>query len=63
MYHIEIYYDSEGKCYFHNGWPRFFTEYGMKPGWFLLFTCHDGMQDFFVCIIDGTLCARSFAWS
>jgi hypothetical protein len=36
----------------------------VKPGWFLLFTCRDGMQDFFVCIIDGTLYGRSFfAWS
>jgi hypothetical protein len=61
---IEIYYDGEGKCYFRNEWPKFFTEYGMHAGWFLLFTRHDGMQELFVRIFYGTLCARSFAaWS
>jgi hypothetical protein len=60
-YHVEIYYDGRGKCYFRNGWPKFFAEYGVHVGWFLLFTRRDEMQDFFVCVFDGTLCARSFA--
>jgi hypothetical protein len=64
MYRIKVYYDSEGKCYFRNGWPRFFAEYSVQAGWFLLFTHRAGMQEFFVRIIDGTLYARSFvAWS
>jgi hypothetical protein len=63
-YRVKIYYDGEGKCYFRNGWPKFFTEYDVHAGWFLLFTRRDGMQEFFVRVFDGTLCARSFAaWS
>jgi hypothetical protein len=60
-YCIEIYYDGEGKCYFYNGWPKFFMEYGMHAGWFLLFTRCNGMQEFFVRVFNGTLCAHSFA--
>jgi hypothetical protein len=60
-YRVEVYYDSEGKCYFYNGWPKFFADYGVHTGWFLLFTRRNGMQDFFVRVFDGTLCARSFA--
>jgi hypothetical protein len=64
QYLVEVYYNGEGKCYFRNGWPKFFTDYGVHAGWFLLFTRHNGMQDFFVCVFDGTLCARSFiAWA
>jgi hypothetical protein len=60
---VKVYYDSEGKCYFCNGWPKFFAEYGMQEGWFLLFSHRDGTQEFFVSVINGTLCARSFtAW-
>jgi hypothetical protein len=63
-YRVEVYYDGEGKCYFRNGWPKFFADYGVHVGWFLLFTRRDGMRNFFVCIFDGTLCARTFAaWS
>jgi hypothetical protein len=63
-YRVEVYYDGEGKCYFRNGWPMFFADYGVHAGWFLLFTRRSGMQDFFVCVFDGTLCAFSFAaWS
>jgi hypothetical protein len=62
-YNVEVYYDREGKCYFSNGWRRFFAEYGVQVGWFLLFTHRAGMWEFFVCVIDGTLGARSFvAW-
>jgi hypothetical protein len=60
-YRIEVYYDGEGKCYFCNGWPKFFIDYGVHAGWFLLFTHRNGMEDFFVRVFDGTLCARSFA--
>jgi hypothetical protein len=31
-YRIEIYYHFEGKCYFRNGWPKFFAEYGILAG-------------------------------
>jgi hypothetical protein len=63
-YRIEVYYDGEGECYFRDGWPKFFADYGVHAGWFLLFTRHDGRQNFVVCIFDGTLCARTFiAWS
>jgi hypothetical protein len=36
----------------------------VHTAWILRFTHRDGMQNFFVCIIDGTLYARTFAaWS
>jgi hypothetical protein len=63
-YRVEVYYDSEGKCYFRNRWPMFFADYCVHAGWFLLFTRRDKVQDFLVCIFDGTLCAHTFAaWS
>jgi hypothetical protein len=31
-YRIEVYYDGEGKCYFRNGWPKFFVDYGVHAG-------------------------------
>jgi hypothetical protein len=63
-YRIELYYDGEGECYFRNGWPKFFADYGVHAGWFLLFTHRDGRRNFIVCIFDGTLCTRTFAaWS
>jgi hypothetical protein len=60
-YHVEIYYDGQRVCYFHNGWSKFFADYGVHAGWFLLFSRHDGERNFTVCIFDGTLCARTFA--
>jgi hypothetical protein len=60
-YEVEVYYDGKGKCYFHGRWLRFFANYGVKEGWFLLFFRRSGMREFFVCIIDGTLYCRSFA--
>jgi hypothetical protein len=63
-YRVEVYYDGEGKCYFCNRWPKFFADYGMHAGRLLLFTHRDRMQNFFICIFNGTLCARTFAaWS
>jgi hypothetical protein len=63
-YRVEVYNDGKGKCYFRNGWSKFFVDYGMHAGWFLLFTHCNKMQDFFVRVFDGTLSARSFAaWS
>jgi hypothetical protein len=35
-YDIEVYYDGEGKCYFRGGWLKFFVDYGVREGWFLL---------------------------
>jgi hypothetical protein len=62
-YRAEVYYDSKGKCYFHNRWPKFFADYGVHAGWFLLFTCRNGVHDFFIRVFNDTLCARSFtAW-
>jgi hypothetical protein len=63
-YDIEVYYDGEGKCYFRDGWPKFFMDYGVQEGWFLLFSRCEGTREFFIHVIDGTLCARSFvAWA
>jgi hypothetical protein len=63
-YRVDVYYDDKGVCYFRNGWPKFFTDYGVHAVWFLLFTRRDGMRNFIVCIFDGTLCACTFvAWS
>jgi hypothetical protein len=63
-YRVEVYYDGEGDCYFHNRWPKFFADYGVHVSWFLLFTRSDGRRNFTVCIFDGTLYARTFvAWS
>jgi hypothetical protein len=59
-YHVEVYYDGKGECYFRNGWPKFFADYGVHAGWFLLFTRRDGRRNFIICIFDGTLCARTF---
>jgi hypothetical protein len=63
-YRVEVYYDGKGECYFHDGWPKFFADYGVHAGWFLLFTRRDGRRNFIICIFDGTLCARTIAtWS
>jgi hypothetical protein len=60
-YRVEVYYDGEGVCYFREGWSKFFINYGVHEGWFLLFTRRDGKQNFTVCIFDGTLSAHTFA--
>jgi hypothetical protein len=63
-YRVEVCYDGEGVCYFRDGWPKFFIDYGVHAGWFLLFTCHNRRRNFTIYIFDGTLCARTFvAWS
>jgi hypothetical protein len=31
-YHVEVYYDGEGECYFHDGWLKFFADYGVHAG-------------------------------
>jgi hypothetical protein len=59
-YRVEIYYDGQGECYFHDGWSKFFIDYGVHGGWFLLLTHRDGKKDFTVCLFDGTLSARSY---
>jgi hypothetical protein len=52
------------ECYFRDGWSKFFIDYGVHEGWFLLLTRHDGKKDFTICLFDGTLSARTFAaWS
>jgi hypothetical protein len=63
-YHVEAYYDGQGVCYFRDRWSKFFIDYGVHEGWFLLFTRRDGKKNFTVYIFDGTLSARTFAaWS
>jgi hypothetical protein len=63
-YCVEVYYDGSGVCYFRDGWPKFFIDYGLHEGWFLLFTRRDGKKNFTICIFDGTLSTRTFAaWS
>jgi hypothetical protein len=59
-YRVEVYYDGKGVCYFRDGWSKFFTDYGVHDGWFLLFTRRDGRRNFTVCIFDGTLSTRTF---
>jgi hypothetical protein len=49
-YRVEVYYDGEGVCYFRDGWSKFFIDYGMHEGWFILFTNRDGKRSFTVCI-------------
>jgi hypothetical protein len=63
-YRVEIYYDGQGVCYFRDGWSKFFIDYGVHEGWFLLLTRHDGKKDFTVCLFDDTLSVRTYAaWS
>jgi hypothetical protein len=60
-YRVEVYYDGQGVCYFRDGWSKFFIDYGLHEGWFILLTRHDGKEDFTICLFDGTLSARAFA--
>jgi hypothetical protein len=60
-YCVEVYYDGQGVCYFRNGWSKFFIDYGVHEGWFILLTHHDGKEDFTICLFDGNLSARAFA--
>jgi hypothetical protein len=60
-YDLEVYYDSEGKSYFCDGWAKFETDYDVHEGFFLVFSHRCGTLKFYVCIFDGTLCCRSYA--
>jgi hypothetical protein len=60
-YHVKVYYDGQGVCYFHDGWSKFFLDYGVHEGWFILLTRHDGKKEFIVCFFDATLSARTYA--
>jgi hypothetical protein len=51
-YRVEVYYD---------GWSKFFVDYGVHEGWFILLTRQDKKDDFTLCLFDGTLSARAFA--
>jgi hypothetical protein len=31
-YHVEVYYDGKGVCYFRGGWSKFFANYGVQEG-------------------------------
>jgi hypothetical protein len=60
-YHVEVYYDGQGVCYFRDGWSKFFIDYGVHEGWFILHTRQDEKEDFTICLFDDTLSARAFA--
>jgi hypothetical protein len=60
-YRVEVYYDGQGVCYFRDGWSKFFIDYGVHEGWFILLTRQDEKDDFTICLFDGTLSARAFA--
>jgi hypothetical protein len=50
-----------GECYFRDGWSKFFVDYGVHEGWFILLTRQYKKDDFTLCLFDGTLSARAFA--
>jgi hypothetical protein len=58
-YHVEVYYDGQGECYFRGGWSKFFFDYGAHEGWFILLTRHDRKKEFTACFFDATLSASS----
>jgi hypothetical protein len=60
-YRVEVYYDGQGVCYFRDGRSKFFIDYGVHEGWFILHTRQDDMEDFTIYLSDGTLSARAFA--
>jgi hypothetical protein len=63
-YHIKTFHDGEWKSYFHNGWPKFFEDYGLREGWSLIFShCH-GAHFFCVRVVVSSFCTHSFtAWA
>jgi hypothetical protein len=64
LYPVEIFHDSEGKSYLHDSWPKIVEDYDLKLGWSLIFTRHDGLHFFCVCIVDSSYCARAYsAWA
>jgi hypothetical protein len=44
-YDVEVFHDGKGKCYFHDGWPKFFADYGLREGWSLIFSRRHGCGD------------------
>jgi hypothetical protein len=60
-YRIEVYYDGQGVFYFRDGWSKFFIDYSVHEGWFILLTRQDEKEDLTICLFDGTLSARAFA--
>jgi hypothetical protein len=61
LYRVEVYYDGQGVCYFRDRWSKFFIDYGVHDGWFILLTRQDEKDDFTICLFDGTLSAHAFA--
>jgi hypothetical protein len=59
-YHVKIFHDGEGKSYLRGGWSKFFEDYSLKEGR-SLFSRHQGVHFFYVCIIDSSYCARAFS--
>jgi hypothetical protein len=61
LYPIEVYHDSMGKSYLHDGWPKFVADYDLKMGWFLIFTCRAESHFLCVCVVDTSGCARAYS--
>jgi hypothetical protein len=61
LYNVEVLHDEEGKSYLTGGWERFFADYGLERGWFVILTHHAGSPILCIRIIDGSGCAY-FPW-
>jgi hypothetical protein len=61
LYLIEVLHDEEGKSYLTEGWAKFFIEYDLKRGWFLILTHRFGSPILCVHIVDDSSCARAYS--
>jgi hypothetical protein len=61
LYPVEVYHDSMGKIYLHDGWPKFIKDYDLKVGWSLIFTHCIELPFLCVHVIDTSGCARAYS--
>jgi hypothetical protein len=61
LYDVEVLHDEEGKSYLTRGWERFFADYGLERGWSLILTHRARSPILYVCIVDGSGCARAYS--
>jgi hypothetical protein len=61
LYLIEVLHDEQGKSYLTEGWTKFFVDYDLKQGWFLILTHRSGSPILCVRIIDDAGCARAYS--
>jgi hypothetical protein len=61
LYNVEVLHDEEGKSYLTGGWERFFTDYGLERGWSLILTHRARSPILYVCVVDGSGCARAYS--